>query len=134
MYERMLDKQNVPSTEEFTKHIGVSAKLFFSLDDFLLNELKLERQLRFPYGNSYGWGMKYFAKSKHFCDVFAEKDSFTVMIRLTDKQFQQAYDGLTDYAKRLIDDKYPCGSGGWIHFRVLTQEHLEDIEKLLRQK
>lgn len=40
-----------------------------------MEELKIEKLMRFPYGNSYGWGMKYFIKNKHVCDIFAEKDA-----------------------------------------------------------
>lgn len=36
--------------------------------------------------------------------------------------------------KEFIDKKYPCGEGGWIHYRVLTEQNLEDIKKLLRIK
>ena len=31
-------------------------------------------------------------------------------------------------------NKYPCGDGGWIHYRVICQEHYEDIKKLLAVK
>lgn len=33
-----------------------------------------------------------------------------------------------------IDAKYPCGSGGWIHYRITNKEHLDDIMKLLELK
>ena len=33
-----------------------------------------------------------------------------------------------------IDNKYPCGDGGWIHYRVLCREHFDDIQKLLDVK
>lgn len=134
MYERMLDKQQKPDIAAFVAYCGERGSLFTELDDRLVNALQAERLLRFPYGNAYGWGMKYSVKSKHICDVFAEKDAFCVMLRLTDKQFAQVYDGLADCTKACIDNKYPCGNGGWIHYRVLTRRHLEDIEKLLMAK
>ena len=33
--------------------------------------------------------------------------------------------------KNYIDHKYPCGDGGWIQYRVINSEHLDDIKKLL---
>lgn len=33
-----------------------------------------------------------------------------------------------------IDHKYPCGEGGWIHYRVTSREHFDDIRKLLTVK
>lgn len=134
MYERMLDKQNKPTEAEFTAHCGDCQDRLAQLDDFLTNELKSEKSLRFPYGNSYGWSLKYFIKRKLICDLFAEKDAFTIMLRLTDAQFEKHYDQLSDYAKRLIDEKYPCGEGGWIHYRVLPSRPLDDIETLLKAK
>lgn len=57
-----------------------------------------------------------------------------VMIRLSNQQFDKVYDTLQSETKQMIDNKYPCSNGGWIHFRVLTKEHLEDIKILLSAK
>ena len=134
MYERMLNKQQKPSYEEFIDYCGDSKKLFEKVDDFLLNELRAEKSLRFPYGNRYGWSMKYFIKSKHICDIFAEKDAFVVMLRLTNVQFEKVYEKLTNYAKDVINNKHPCNEGGWIQYRVLTLQDLDDIKSLLQLK
>lgn len=134
MHERMLDKQHEPTYEEFVEYCGNCKNLFKEADFFLIKELKAEKVMRFPYGKSYGWGMKYFIKSKHICDIFAEKDAFTVMIRLTDIQFEEIYNEVNTYTREYINNKYPCGSGGWIHYRVLTECHLEDMKKILQLK
>ncbi len=134
MFERILDKQKKPSLEEFISYCGNRKNLFVNLDTFLTEEMMLERLLRFPYGNEYGWGVKYFIKNKHICDVFAEKDAFTVMLRLDNSQYEEVYNDLLSYTKEFIDKKYPCGKGGYIHYRVLTEEHLKDIKMLLQLK
>lgn len=134
MYERMLDKQHQPTMDEFTAYCGASKILFEEINNYLLSELNADQQLRFPYGNDYGWSLKYFMKNKHICDVFAEKDAFTVMLRLTNIQFKKVYNDVTDYTKKYIDNKYLCGEGGWIHYRVLTDEHSNDIKKMLKLK
>jgi len=54
-----------------------------------------------------------------------------VILRLTNKQFELVYDRLSDYTQRYIDNKYQCGEGGWIHYRVLCEEHLKDGQELL---
>lgn len=41
------------------------------------------------------------------------------------------YDAVSDHAKAYIDNKYPCNSGGWIHFRVLDEAGYEDIVRIL---
>lgn len=134
MYERMLNKQKQPTFDEFTAHCGDCKALFEKTDVFLTGQLKAEKEMRFPYGNHYGWGMKYFIKARHICDIFAENGAFTVMLRLTDAQFNKIYDDALPKTKELIDHKYPCGSGGWIHYRVLDEQQLEDVCKMLRIK
>ena len=68
------------------------------------------------------------------CNIFAEAGAFTVMMRLTNTQFEAIYDSLKKYAQEHIDNKYPCGDGGWIQYRVKCQEHYEDILKVLEVK
>ena len=131
MYERMLDKQKQPTFDEFTAYCGDGKKLFEKADVFLTSQLHADKEMRFPYGNHYGWGMKYFIKAKHICDIFAENGAFTVMLRLTDAQFHKIYEESLPETKALIDNKYPFGSGGWIHYRVLDEQHLEDVCKML---
>lgn len=85
----------------------------------------------FPYGNSYGWGIAHRKKDKLMCNVFAEDNAFTVMVKLSEKQCKIVYEQLQKYTKEQIDNKYPCGDGGWIHYRVTCKEHLKDIQKIL---
>lgn len=134
MYERMLDKVIQPTMEQFIDHCATLGKSFLQLNDFLTSGLGSDSLMRFPYGDKYGWGVKYSFKNRLLCDVFAEKDAFTVMMRLTNVQFASVYDDLTDYAQQLIDNKYPCGEGGWIHYRVLNNQGLSDVKTLLQRK
>lgn len=134
MYERMLDKQTVPTMEEMAKYCGNTASLFVFLNEWLSHEYETEQQLSFPYGNKYGWCIAHRKKKKWVCNVFAEDNAFTVMMRLSDKQFQSVYDRLTDYTRKYIDNKYPCGDGGWINYRVTSQEQVDDICTLLSMK
>ena len=76
----------------------------------------------------------HYKKKKLICNIFAEAGAFTVMVRLTDAQYETIYEELKKYMQEYIDNKYPCGDGGWIHYRVICQEHNEDIKKLLEVK
>lgn len=134
MYERMLDKKTTPSIEEMAKFCGENSERFSSLNDWLAKSFGTEQKIVFPYGNNYGWGVAHKKKGKLMCNVFAEKGAFTVMMRLSDKQYKSVYDKLREYTQKYIDDKYPCGDGGWIHYRVLGEEQLEDIKILLLMK
>lgn len=56
------------------------------------------------------------------------------MMRLSNNQYEAIYDELDKYTQEHIDNKYPCGDGGWIHYRVTCKEYYEDIKKLLSVK
>ena len=134
MYERMLNKQSSPTMEEMTKFCGENSERFSLLNQWLTDSFSTEQKIVFPYGNSYGWGAAHKKKSKLICNVFAENGAFTVMMRLSNKQYKSVYDKLSEYARDIIDNKYPCGDGGWIHCRVTCEEHFDDIKKLLSVK
>lgn len=134
MYDRMLNKQDKPSIDQLLAHCGGTEELFEMLNSFLSNNYNTTQELRFPYGKDYGWSITHRKGKKLICDIFAEVEAFTVMLRLSDEQFDQVYDSLQPYAKEYVDNKYPCSDGGWIHYRVLCKEHLEDIEKMLSAK
>ncbi len=134
MYERMLNKQTAPTMEEMTVFCGENAERFSLLNEWLTSILNTEQKVVFPYGNHYGWGVAHKKKNKLICNVFAEDNAFTVMMRLSDKQYKSVYDQLQKYTQESIDNKYPCGDGGWIHYRVTCEEHLDDIKALLSVK
>ena len=134
MYERMLNKQEVPTFDDLIQYSGERGALWLALDKYMTDELRASRQIRFPYGKDYGWSAKYSVKSKHICDVFAENGAFTALFQVSDKAVATIHDELSAYAKEIWADKYPCASGGWIEFRVLSEEQLRDLEKILHAK
>lgn len=54
MYERMLDKQEVPSYENMYSYCGRTSRLFRTLNSFLLDNFNTTQEIRFPYGKEYG--------------------------------------------------------------------------------
>lgn len=134
MYERMLDKTLTPTLADLTAWCGDNAENFTRLNDWIAANFSLEQKIVFPYGKRYGWGIAHRKKSKLICNVFAERGAFTVMTHLSDKQFQSVYAQLSEYAQQYVDHKYPCGDGGWVHFRVTQPAHIEDIQRLLAAK
>ena len=131
MYERMLDKQNEPTIAEMTAYCGENGELFALLNEWLAQTYGTVQKPTFPYGNHYGWGIAHRSKKKLLCNIFPEDNAFTVMVRLSDRQFASVYGNMQKYTQEYMDHKYPCGDGGWIHYRVKCKEHLEDIMKLL---
>jgi hypothetical protein len=134
MYERMLDKKTVPSFEDMISYCGETGALWVELDSYFKDELNAEDSIRFPYGNKYGWSKKYSCKNKHICDVFAEKGAFMILIRISNDAIEPIYKSLSNYAKTVWDNKYPCGSGGWLNYRVTCKEQLQDLIKIIELK
>lgn len=134
MYARMLNKQAVPAIAEMTVYCKDCAELFTLLNEWLSGVFGTSQAVTFPYGNQYGWGIAHRIGKKLICHVFPEDNAFTVMMRMSNEQFESVYSRVQKDTQDQIDHKYPCGSGGWIHFRVTCREQFEDIQTLLTVK
>lgn len=134
MYERMLDKQTVPAMADLARYCGSNGEMFLQLNRRLPEAFDTIQEIRFPYGKQYGWCVTHRKKKKLICDIFAENGAFTVMMRMSNQQLAGIYGQLSQYGREFIDNKYPCGEGGWIRYRVLQAEHLEDVLLLLTTK
>lgn len=130
----MLNKEEVPSFYEMTCYCGAAGELWVTVDEYLKDKFKIKGCIRFPYGNKYGWSMKYSYKNKLICDIFAEMDAFMVLIRIPNDAIQPIYSELGDYAKNIWENKYPCGKGGWLNYRITKKEQLKDLMKILDVK
>lgn len=139
MYERLLDKKNEPAPEQIKEYLGSeSYERLLSLEEHLQRHYHLIKEIRFPFGNSYGWGYKYSHRSSHLCYVFFEKGAFTVTVQIGDKQVHLVESNLKDLslkAQELWENRYPCGeNGGWVHYRVMGDEELTDIFAFIHAK
>ena len=132
MYERILDKNNVPTVIKIKEYMGEKA---IENSEFLKRALKkvyeINIELKYPFGNNYGWGYKVSNKSKHLFYLFPEKESFTIMLQIqgikTEKEIEK-YNKLLDEGKDYWKNRYPCGkNGGWIHYRIINKKQLKDI-------
>jgi len=136
MYERMLDQNAKPDTAAIQEWLGPeSCRLLTAMEGHLEEKYQLSRELKFPFGNHYGWGFKYGHKANHLCYAFFEKGAFTVMLQIGDKQTDSVEEAFLSFLPKTQDlwkNRYPCGErGGWVHYRVLTAEELADVCKLL---
>lgn len=134
MYERMLNKNEEPTIEEMNAYCKETSELFTQINTWLSSTYHTEQKITFPYGNSYGWGIAHRLKNKLICNVFPEKQAFTVMMRLSNEQYKKVEGVVSDYTMEYIDHYYSCGDGGWIHYRITELSHLEDCKKLLTAK
>jgi len=139
MYERLLDKNKKPTIEFLEDYIGSQGyNNLLQFEGFLNKNYQLSREMKFPFGNNYGWGYKYSHKSNHLCYAFFEAGAFTVMLQLGDHCVSKIEHMLPTFSSKTIDlwkNRYPCGKqGGWIHYRVLDVKELDDIFELIRIK
>lgn len=138
MYERMLDKLQEPSNQEIQKHIGENtAFLLNAFEETMKLHYNINRELKFPFGNNYGWGYKYSHKTKHLCYVFFEKEAITILLQIGGNLLHKLEKVLPEClprTKEYWDNRYPCGDGGWIHYRIFNEEELRDVLKLLAIK
>lgn len=134
MCERLLDKQTTPTMETLALYCGGSGGMFLQLNAELSDIYGTSQEIRFPYGKQYGWCVTHRRKKKHICDIFAENGAFTVMTRLSNRQFAELYEQLGTRGREAVDQKYPCGEGGWVRCRVAEERHLEDARLFLAAK
>ena len=136
-YERMLDKSIKPTFTDMQQYIGECGKLWSEFGRRMEEICHIQTAVRFPYGNSYGWSIRYGLEgksNKHICDTFAENGAFTVHFSINNTQLDGVYNALSSYSKAICDNKYPCGDGGWLSYRVLTDDNLDDVLKILAYK
>ncbi len=138
MYERLLDKNTPPTRRAMERTMGIAAaRLWMKLESFLEKNCDLKAEVRFPFGKSYGWGIKYSHRSKHLFYLFPESGAFTATIRIGGAEAGRLRDmlpGLLPKTRELWDNRYPCGGGGWVHYRVLSARELDDVAELVKLK
>ena len=139
MYERLLEKNEPPTSRFIENYLGEqSYALLTELEKQLSSNYQLSKELKFPFGNNYGWGYKYSHKTSHICYVFFESGAFTVMLQLGDNCVAKVQEALTNLLPKTCDlwqNRYPCGEqGGWVHYRVLSEDEIKDIMELVKIK
>lgn len=138
MYERMLQKEVKPSLNDIYNIIGSDeTNLLKDLDDFMRLSYDMVSEIRFPFGNKYGWGIKYSHRTKHLCYIFPETGSFTVTIQIGEKELTRLHEKLESFlpkTKELWNHRYVCGEGGWLYYRVFSFKEIEDIKELIKIK
>jgi len=136
---RMLDKSVTPDEATILTHMGKqNFERLQKMNTQLTETYDLVRELKFPFGNEYGWGYKFSHKKTHLCYAFFEPDAFTVMLQISGKQVPAVEDILPSLLPKTVNywaNRYPCGeNGGWIHYQVESDEELSDVLKLIHIK
>jgi len=137
--KRLTEKSSQP-TEAFVRHfMGEAAwHRLMHLEEMLRERYVLKREMKFPFGNSYGWGFRYLHKKTLLLYVFFEEGGFccTLSINSAGAPKVEAILGeLKPRVQTLWRNRYPCGpAGGWIHLSVADDDELADFVRLVEVK
>ena len=104
MYERMLNKNESPTEEEFLAHIGKSCDLFIVMNNFLKDGLANEINMYFDVhdkGWAIGYHYKYKSKKTYLCNIVAEKDAFLFVTNLRTENIEKLHESGTPYIKKV---------------------------------
>ncbi len=138
MGKRMLDKNKIPTENEIFEFIGNDAKnILEQFEEVFDKQYDMQKVIKFPFGNNYGWGYKYSHKTMHLCYIFFESGEIDVMMQLSSKDKEKLNEFMNEglaITKELWKNKYPCNDGGWINYRPKTKEDVEEIMRLLAFK
>lgn len=137
MHERLNDKDNKPTVEQAMNFIGTGKEIFENIDDFLINEFNAEREIGFS-NHDKCWCMGYNVNERGICSNYFEKGANFIVIGFSLAKnnitnFEDMYNSLSPYAKKCVDDS-PWRHVGFVEYRVLTAEHLNDLFIMLKCK
>lgn len=137
--QRLIDKQQPPTDQQIHQLIGAEALVLLErLEEELNQRYDLKRELRFPFGQQYGWGYRYAHKKKLLCYLFFEAGGITCTLSINDKgavKVEALLDQLQPHMQKLWQQRYPCGKvGGWLHPKIKTPQDVADILVLIAAK
>ncbi len=137
--ERMLNKEEIPTQETINNLLGEEGMHRLMLFEKMLREnYDLNRELKFPFGNSYGWAYRYTHKKALLLYIFFEKNGFCCTVSINDGgagMVNEIIGIMLPKTKTLWANRYPCGKeGGWVNYSVYGDEELQDIIRLVACK
>jgi len=134
-YVRLMDRREKPDYMSLVFYCGESGAALYKFHEYMVSEHRADGDICFPYGTE-GWCIRYSYKNKKICDIYPEDGAFMIQMRMPNAAVEAVYYILSNDAKDAWDMRRPCGNGyeSWIFFRVLSTEHLQDIQGLIAVK
>lgn len=137
--KRLVEKHHQPEEEYIREFMGdIAWKRLLRFEETLKERYDLVRELKFPFGNDYGWGFRYAHKNSLLLYVFFEEGGFCCTISINSKGATEVESMLNDLQPKIQaiwKDRYACGAdGGWIHYSVSSEEELPDLIRLVGVK
>lgn len=135
----MTEKFHQPTQEVVRLFMGDNAwQRLMRLEDMLRERYELNREMKYPFGNEYGWGFRYSHRKSLLLYAFFEQDGFCCTISINDKgapQVEAMLGDLLPETQAFWTNRYRCGAnGGWIHCSIAGDDELLDIVRLVGVK
>ena len=133
-YQRLLNKEEKPSTTEIIKTIGKRSYLWIETHNYIEENYDFTSELVF-WTKTYGWTIRYKKGSRTICYFFPEKEAFSVLIVLGKKQTENVdLTKLNTKARSVFINTKQLHDGRWLWIRALAKSDVESIKALLNAK
>lgn len=99
-----------------------------------LNEDYLLEKIIIKDSPSQGWGINYRVGKNSLCYVHPEKTSLFVAFQITEAKMNEIKPFLSEYAWKVWENRYPCGKGGWMWYRLTDTKQIAELRLLLNNK
>ncbi len=138
--KKRLSEKSPQPTEEFVRiFMGDDAwQRLMRFEELLRERYDLSREMKFPFGNTYGWSFRYAHKKSLLLYVFFEEGGFCCTISIGDKgarAVETMLDSLRPEIQEIWKNRYACGvDGGWLNRSVASDDELPDLVRLVGVK
>lgn len=137
--KRLTEKFHQPPEGLIRLFMGDDAwQRLMRFEEMLWERYDLTREMKFPFGNEYGWGFRYSHKKSLLLYVFFEEGGFCCTISINDAGAQKVDAMLGDLLSEIQAawiNRYACGAdGGWVNRSVESDDELPDLIRLIGVK
>lgn len=135
-YDRLLNKEEMPSDTQIQMYIGSRAKLWHEIHTYVNTHYDFKPELVF-FTKKYGWTIRYRRSGKTLCYFFPEEDAFSLLIVLGAKEadnLEMMRSEINENIMTVFDRTEQLHDGRWMWVRILDQSDLESLILLLNTK
>ena len=135
-YERLLNKAVVPTEKEIEKHVASKINLWSEIHVYMNQYYDFKPELSF-FTKKYGWSVRYKKSGKTLCYFFPEKDAFSILIVLGQKESDKVEiqrESMSQSILHIFDTTEQLRDGRWLWLRILEKQDLESFKIILSAK
>lgn len=97
-------------------------------EDYYLSKIIIEDS------KSAGWGINYRVNDKSLCYIHPERFGLFIAFQIRETEIEKIKDNLSEYALKVWENRYPCGKGGWMWYRLTNSSQIDEVRLLLNSK